>query len=237
MEKTLEKLGKFSEMVMQDAYRKKNERIRQAEKEKEELIASSELQYLQKAYEKIQEAVRKFDKEYNEEISKAIVESKEAMFNRRDEIVRSVFDNVRKRLQEFVRGKEYPNYIEESKEAMFNRRDEIVRSVFDNVRKRLQEFVRGKEYPNYIEERLKAAIREAGDGKLLVTVNEEDMALFSEIRTRLGADFELSESDEDIIGGFLITNRDKGLVWDYSFLSRLNRERADFLVRTGLSIE
>jgi len=198
MEKTLEKLGKFSEMVMQDAYRKKNERIRQAEKEKEELIASSELQYLQKAYEKIQEAVRKFDKEYNEEISKAIVESKE---------------------------------------AMFNRRDEIVRSVFDNVRKRIQEFVRGKEYPNYIEERLKAAIREAGDGKLLVTVNEEDMALFSEIRTRLGADFELSESDEDIIGGFLITNRDKGLVWDYSFLSRLNRERADFLVRTGLSIE
>ena len=198
MEKTLVKLGKFSEMVMQDAYRKKNERIRQAEKEKEELIASSELQYLQKAYEKIQEAVRKFDKEYNEEISKAIVESKE---------------------------------------AMFNRRDEIVRSVFDNVKKRLREFVKGNEYPAYIQEKLKAAIREAGEGKLLVTVNEEDMALFGEIRTRLGVDFELAESDEDIIGGFLITNRDKGLIWDYTFLNRLNREREDFLVRTGLNIE
>lgn len=198
MEKTLEKLGKFSEMVMQDAYRKKNERIRQAEQEKQELIAASEIQYLQKAYEKIQEAVKRFDKEYNEEISKAIVESKE---------------------------------------AMFNRRDEIVRSVFDNVKKRLQEFVKGNEYPAYIQERLAAAAREAGEGKILVTVNEEDMALFGEIRSRLGVDFELAESDEDIIGGFLITNSDKGLVWDYTFLSRLNREREDFLVRTGLSIE
>ena len=41
MERTIEKLGKFSEMVMQDAYRKKKERVRQAEKEKQEIIASS----------------------------------------------------------------------------------------------------------------------------------------------------------------------------------------------------
>ncbi|MDI9513810.1 MAG: hypothetical protein QM224_01830, partial [Bacillota bacterium] len=84
MERTVEKLGKFSEMVMQDAYRKKKERVRQAETEKQEIIASSEIQYLQKAYEKIQDAVRRFEKQYNEEISKAVVESKEAMFNRRD---------------------------------------------------------------------------------------------------------------------------------------------------------
>lgn len=194
----MEKLGKFSEMVMQDAYRKKNERIRQAEQEKKDLIASEEIKYLQKAYEKIQEAIRRFDKEHNEEISKAIVESKEAMFNRRDEIIRSVFANVEKRLQEFVKGKEYPAWIEKT---------------------------------------LSSALQEAGDGRIAVTVSEEDLELFKQIRTRLGAGFELSESDEDIIGGFLITNMDKGLIWDYTFLNRLNQERAAFLERTALNIE
>jgi vacuolar-type H+-ATPase subunit E/Vma4 len=165
MERTIEKLGKFSEMVMQDAYRKKKERVRQAEKEKQEIIASSEIQYLQKAYEKIQDAVRRFEKQYNEEISKAVVESKEAMFNRRDEIIGSVFANVKKRLEEFVREKDYPVWIEKA---------------------------------------LGSALREAGEGKISVTVDEEDLELFKEIRTRLGADFDISESDEPVIGGFLV---------------------------------
>lgn len=198
MERTVEKLGKFSEMVMQDAYRKKKERVRQAETEKQEIIASSEIQHLQKAYEKIQDAVRRFEKQYNEEISKAVVESKEAMFNRRDEIIGSVFASVRKRLEEFVGGKDYPVWIEKA---------------------------------------LGSALREAGEGRISVTVDEGDLELFKEIRTRLEADFDISESDEPVIGGFLILNRDKGLIWNYTFVNRLNRERASFLERIPLSIE
>jgi vacuolar-type H+-ATPase subunit E/Vma4 len=142
--------------------------------------------------------VRRFEKQYNEEISKAVVESKEAMFNRRDEIIGSVFANVKKRLEEFVREKDYPVWIEKA---------------------------------------LGSALREAGEGKISVTVDEEDLELFKEIRTRLGADFDISESDEPVIGGFLILNRDKGLIWNYTFVNRLNRERASFLERIPLSIE
>ena len=125
----------------------------------------------------------------------------------------------------------------ESKEAMFNRRDEIIGSVFANVKKRLEEFVREKDYPVWIEKALGSALREAGEGKISVTVDEEDLELFKEIRTRLGADFDISESDEPVIGGFLILNRDKGLIWNYTFVNRLNRERASFLERIPLSID
>jgi len=198
MEKTLEKLARFSEMVMQEAYRKKNERIRQAEEEKKEIISSSEIKYLQKAYEKIQEAVRRFEREHNEEISKAIVESKEALFSRREEIICSVFEGVRKRLEEYVSGDDYP------------------------VR---------------MEKELESALRDAGEGKITVIVNERDLELFGRIRTRLGAGFDIQASDEDIIGGFLVMNRDRGLVWDHSYLGRLNDERASFLERIPLNIE
>ncbi|NLU31066.1 MAG: hypothetical protein GXX04_00385 [Clostridiaceae bacterium] len=198
MENALEKLGRFSEMVMQEAYRKKKERIRQAMQEKKEIISSSEIQYLQKAYEKIQEALRKFERKHNEEISKAIVESKE---------------------------------------ALFNRREEIISSVFANVRKRIEEFAGSSGYPDRMEKELENALRQAGEGKIIVTASAKDMELFSGIRTKLGEDFDLQESDEDIIGGFLVMNRDKGLVWDHSYLSRLNNERASFLERIPLSIE
>lgn len=198
MEKTMEKLVKFSDMVMQDAYRKKKEQISLAEEEKQGMIASSEIRYLQQAYEKIQDAVRKLDREYNEEISKAIVESKE---------------------------------------SLFHRREEIISEVFSNVRKRLEEFIKSREYREFMEKEMESALREAGKGKTVVTVNENDVDLFREIRSRLMADFEIQESDEDIIGGFLIMNADRGLLWDHTYLSRFNAERASFLERVPLSIE
>ena len=198
MEKALEKLGRFSGMVMQEAYRIKKERVRQAELEKKEIIASSEIQYLQKAYEKIQEAVRRFDREHNEEISEGIVESKE---------------------------------------ALFSRRDEIISSIFAGVRKRLEEFSNGSDYAALMEKELESALIEAGEGKIVVTAGEKDIELFSRIRERLGADFDIQESGEDIIGGFLVMNRDRGLVWNHSYLSRLMNERSSFLERVRLSIE
>ena len=84
---------------------------------------------------------------------------------------------------------------------------------------------------------MESALIEAGEGKIVVTAGEKDIELFSRIRERLGADFDIQESGEDIIGGFLVMNRDRGLVWNHSYLSRLMNERSSFLERVRLSIE
>lgn len=198
MDRTTEKLGKFSGMVMQESSRKKNEHIHQAEQDKKDFIASSEIQYLKNAYEKIQDAVRRLDKEYNEEVSKAIVESKQALFNRRDEIIDSVFSGARKRLLNFVRTDEY-------------------KSLMENL--------------------IKLALEAAGSGDIRVIVEAEDLALFEEIKKKLNVDIKVMENDEAMIGGFLIVNKNRGFIWDYSFSSRLAKERTTFLEKYELSID
>jgi V/A-type H+-transporting ATPase subunit E len=198
MSKTTEKLTKFTEMVMQEASRMKLELKEQAEHEKDELIAVSEIQYLRKAYEKIQESVRKIDKAMNEEISKTILESKQ---------------------------------------ALFNRRDEIINAVFENVKKRIMEFRKTGEYRETLESHLKVSIGEAGEGDIRVLVDAEDLELMEDIRARLNAGFKVQESEELLLGGFLIVNRSKGLIWDHSYISRINEERQSFLEKHHFSIE
>jgi vacuolar-type H+-ATPase subunit E/Vma4 len=198
MSKTTEKLTKFTEMVMQEASRMKLELKEQAEHEKDELIAASEIQYLRKAYERIQESVRKIDKTMNEEISRAILESKQ---------------------------------------ALFNRRDEIINAIFENVKKRIQEFRKTEEYRETLESHLKVALGEAGEGDLRVLADPEDLELMEDIRARLNAGFKVQESEEPLLGGFLIVNRSKGLIWDHSYISRINEERQSFLEKHHFSIE
>ncbi|MCX7773232.1 MAG: V-type ATP synthase subunit E [Clostridia bacterium] len=112
MDRTQEKLAKFSDMVMKEADQKKKDIISQAEKDHKEAIAAGEIQFLKVAYERIQEAVRKIDKDINEEVSKAIVESKQALFNRRDEIMDSVFQNIKTKLLAFRKTEDYKGYLE-----------------------------------------------------------------------------------------------------------------------------
>ncbi len=110
---TTEKFNKFSHMVMKEAEEKKNEIIAHAEKTHQQTIETSELDFLKRAYEHIQNAIRKIDKSINEEVSKAVVESKQALFTRRDEIIESVFQNVRGRIKTFKEQSDYPGYLEQ----------------------------------------------------------------------------------------------------------------------------
>lgn len=198
MDRTSEKLSKFTEMVMMEASRQKNELKTQAEREKEELLAASELQYLKHAYEKIQEAVRKIEKTMNEDISKAIVESKQ---------------------------------------ALFNRRDEIINMVFGSVRDRIMAYRKTDDYRQTLESWMKRAMEVAGEGELRVLADQEDLELMESLRGRLGLDYKVVESENPLLGGFLVINRTKGFIWDYSFERRLSDERQSFLEKHQLSIE
>ena len=112
MEAIAEKFNKFSHMVMKEAEDKKKEIIVQAEALHQKTIETKEIDYLKEAYEIIQNAVRKIDKSINEEVSKAIVESKQALFNKRDEIIESVFRNVKERLLAYKKAHEYRVFLE-----------------------------------------------------------------------------------------------------------------------------
>lgn len=198
MNKIEEKFNKFSYMVMKQADAKKKEMISQAEKASAQTVTEKEILFLKHAYERIHESLNNIEKDFNEEVSKAILSSKQTLFNRREDILKSVFSNVRKKLENFKQSDEYKSFMIET---------------------------------------IMHGLDEIGQGKIQVSVDSEDIPLIEEIRTKTGAIFELSESQEQLLGGCLIRNKTKGFLYDYSFVKRLNDEKAAFLENYGLSID
>ncbi len=193
-----EKFIKFSQTVIKEALEKKYKLIDEAEQERTRTLSETELVLLKNAYEKIHASLIKTEKECNEEVSKAILSSKQALFNRREEILQSVFANVRNRLAEFRKSDKYKSFM--------------IETVLQGLEK-------------------------AGQGELQVYADNEDIPLVEEIRAKAGALFEISESEEELLGGCLIRNKTKGFLLDFSFAKSLNDEKAAFLENYGLSID
>ncbi|HHU91154.1 MAG TPA: hypothetical protein GXZ22_08900 [Clostridiaceae bacterium] len=198
MNRTEEKLNKFSYMVMKEADAKKKELISQAEKDRIKTIAEKEIMFLKKAYDQIHESLARIEKEHNEEVSKAILESKQTLFNNREEILKQVFSNVRGKLEDFKHKDEYRSYM---------------------IKMILQ------------------SLEQIGKGDILIYADSDDIPLIEEIKAKSGVRFELFESEEQLVGGFIICNKTKGLMYNYSFINGLKQERDSFLENYGLSID
>jgi vacuolar-type H+-ATPase subunit E/Vma4 len=198
MDKTDEKLKRFSLSVMIEAEKKQKDIIKQAEKARQETIDENEIRFLKQAYEKIQNAVHKLEKEINQEVSKAIIENKQSLFNRREEIINDIFRHVTEKLFAF----------------------------------RHQEG-----YKSYMENLVNSGLTQVGEGDVTIFADNEDMPLFTELRSSSGVPFKVSESDEELLGGCIIVNRTKNLLCDYSFANSLKAERAAFLENYGISID
>ncbi len=198
MNRTEEKLNKFSYMVMKEADARKKELLSQAEKDRIKTIAEKEIMFLKQAYDQIHESLARIEKEHNEEVSKAILESKQTLFNNREKILHQVFSNVRGKLEDFKRKDEYRSYM--------------IKTVLQSL-------------------------EQIGQGEILVYADSGDIPLIEEIRAKSGTRFELFESEEQIVGGFIICNKTKGLMYNYSFINGLKQERDSFLENYGLSID
>ncbi|HBR02599.1 MAG TPA: hypothetical protein DD738_08310 [Ruminiclostridium sp.] len=198
MDRTSEKLNRFSYTVMKEAEKKKNELIAEAEKLRREAIDTNEIRYLKMAYEHIQDVVHKLDKEINEEISRAIIEGKQSLFARREENIQNIFQNVREKLLTFRQSDEYKGHM---------------RNLIDR------------------------GLQEAGAGELCVLADSEDLPLLEEIRAEKKNAFEVSESEDELLGGCLFFNKTRGCMLDLSFANRLREEKGAFLENYGISLD
>lgn len=111
-------------------------------------------------------------------------------------------------------------------------REEIIADVFGEAEARLKEFTKSEGYAEYFEKTLNEAVSASGEGKKTVYVVERDLPLAQ----KLGYEA-VAVTERAFIGGVRVLNSDKGIVADFSFKEALLREKADFLQKSGLSID
>lgn len=183
--------------------------------------------------------MREADARKKELISQAEKESTEIISERELQLLKKAYEQIHESLDIIDKdcNEEVSRAILASKQKLFNRREEIIQQVFSNVEEKLKAFKNRDEYKNYMIERILRSLEEIGPGEILIYADSDDIPLIEEIRTKTGNRFQLSESEEQLIGGFIICNKTKGLLYNYSFANGLNQERVSFLENYGLSFD
>lgn len=111
MQNVEENLQKLSQTVLEQATNKRKLLDDELEKKKQESIEQKEIEFLGKAYKKIQSSIAKTNSDTNEKVAKTQIECKGQLIFRREEIISEVFNNVSKKISEFVSANQYYNWL------------------------------------------------------------------------------------------------------------------------------
>lgn len=189
---------------------------------------------------KFSHMVMKEAKEKKEEIITLAEQTrKETIESSEIDFLKKAYEKIQTAIRKIDKGinEEVSKAVVESKQALFNRRDEIIDGIFKNIKKRIEAFRKQNEYRAFLEQQLKSGLSQIGEGEILVLVEDIDMELMKDILTQAGLQAQVGESQEPLLGGFILINKTRNIMSDCSLMSRLNRERATFLENYGLSIE
>lgn len=153
--------------------------------------------------------------------------------------LKKAYDRIQQAVRKIEKetNEEVSKSILESKQALFNRREEIINTVFQRVNEKLLTFKQQEDYKVLLMNKVRQGLEQVGSNDARILVDSEDICIMEEVRVRLKESFEISESDEKLFGGFLIVNKSKGYMCDYSFITKLDEERAVFLENYGISID
>jgi len=106
------KLEQFTNDIMTDVALKRQKILDGVDKEIEKTYKEKEKILYAKAYEVIQDGLKVVDREKREIVAKALMDNKVQLLHERTVIIEDVFEEVRNRLREFTKTKEYIVYLE-----------------------------------------------------------------------------------------------------------------------------
>ena len=150
-----------------------------------------------------------------------------------------IFEYMQEQVQEMdgERRREVTQHELEARRGLILFRNELAGRVFEETEQRLRAFADSADYADYLMEKLAEAIREFPYPEASVLVRKEDMCLSGRIREAFSGKLEPEEDPENRIGGFLLWNREHGVLVDETFASRLETEKKEFCGRCGLNIQ
>ncbi len=113
---------------------------------------------------------------------------------------------------------------------IFKRRAEMFDDIFSEVIKNLKEYKNSSCYTNDIIQTLNAALLEMGAQNTECFVLDEDIDLLKKEFPSLI----IREATKDILGGFSLMNREKGLYLDMTLKSKVEEQKKKFYKKSGL---
>lgn len=183
---------------------------------------------LREAYKKKNEIVESTAKEIKETLKQKEIELLE-------EAYRSMQTGTRQNRRE--RNEAVSKSLVDGKRMMFDKRRAIIEDVFKQVKVRLDEYRATTEYPVRIMTDIIECFGIINDSQYEIEVNEGEKDLFKKLITEAKMPIDITVSDEDIGGGFIMNGITKRMRVDCSFVTAAKEAHERFLEITRIPIE
>ncbi len=121
------------------------------------------------------------------------------------------------------------------KRSLIRRRIEMADEIFREAAARLAEYAETEEYKKKLAAEFKEAASALGKGTLECTAREADIGVLKELSEASETVFNATE--ENFIGGFILKNTTARTVTDYTLAGKLEEQKAQFAINSGLTIE
>lgn len=152
-----------------------------------------------------------------EEKNKSIIkEKKENLEIKKKDII-----NRKIQLAETERNEMLSRFKQDNKEKLLSKRQEILKSLISSLEERERQFTSSKEYRDYFITYLDKTLDEMEENEIILGIRKADGDNFNEeilsLGNKKGINIVIDTIKEDIIGGFVISDKDRTYSLDYSF--------------------
>lgn len=128
------------------------------------------------------------------------------------------------------------SHIERTKK-LIKVRDEYVKTIFEEARKELLAFADSKEYASFMEKKIKKVAGDFDAPHSTMYVAKKDLTIEKDLVKAFGQDIAVEVSEDIIIGGFIIENKESSLVVDETLDFALENQKEWFNKNSGLIIK
>ena len=152
-----------------------------------------------------------------EEKNKSLIkEKKENLEIKKKDII-----NRKIQLAETERNEMLSRFKQDNKEKLLSKRQEILKSLISSLEERERQFTSSKEYRDYFITYLDKTLDEMEENEIILGIRKADGDNFNEeilsLGNKKGINIVIDTIKEDIIGGFVISDKDRTYSLDYSF--------------------
>jgi vacuolar-type H+-ATPase subunit E/Vma4 len=128
------------------------------------------------------------------------------------------------------------SHIERTKK-LIEKRDEYVKTIFDEAKKKLLAFADSQDYASFMEAKIKKVAPNFEGTHAVMYVAKKDLSMEKALIKAFGHEIKVEASDEIVIGGFMIEDKESSLVVDETLDFALNNQKEWFNKNSGLIIK
>ncbi len=170
--------------------------------------------------------------EREELLAKAINKKETRMGIEEMRLLEATYQHIRKTVEKINKEKNAHilNLDMRHKQQMLEMREQYIAEIIDAVREKLAAFAASAEYDKYMAKNIDKL--KSIQGMSLVKLREADMRF----KQQLNAEgFDVQQSTDISLGGFIAIDTDKGHLVDYTLDAKLTREKEFFLENNNIA--